>query len=262
MNVDLKDRVVIITGGGGAIGRAMAIEFARNGAKVVVAGRTIKTLQETVDEILAIGGTASAVATDVSKKESTVNMVAETVKLYGGLDVLVNNAGVNGGPEYRKLIHEYSDELWERIINVDLSGVYYCSKAAVIQMEKQNKGGNIINIGSIAGVTPLRLQCAFIAAKAGVHNLTKAMAMELAPLNIRVNAIAPGSILFEGTKELFYNDSKTAEAMLSHIPQKRTGKPEDIAAMACFLASDVSNYMTGHISVVDGGWTCGYTRDF
>lgn len=262
MQVDLKDRVVIVTGGGGAIGGAMAEAFAENGAKVVVAGRTIKTLQATVDAIKAKGGEAAAVVTDVGNKESAANMIAETVKLYGRLDVLVNNAGINGGPDERKPIHEYSDELWERIINVDLNGVYYCSKPAILQMVKQGEGGNIINIGSIVGVTPLRLQCAFTAAKAGVFNLTKAMALELAPLNIRVNGIAPGSIMFEGTRKLFYADPVKAEAMMSHIPQNRPGEPKDIAGMACFLASDDSSYMTGTINVVDGGWICGYTRDF
>ncbi len=262
MQVDLKDRVVIVTGGGGAIGGAMAEAFAENGAKVVVAGRTIATLQATVDAIKAKGGEAAPVVADVGKKESAANMIAETVKLYGRLDVLVNNAGINGGPDERKPIHEYSDELWERIINVDLNGVYYCSKPAIQQMVKQGEGGNIINIGSIVGVTPLRLQCAFTAAKAGVFNLTKAMALELAPLNIRVNGIAPGSIMFEGTRKLFYADPVKAEAMMSHIPQNRPGEPKDIAGMACFLASDDSSYMTGTINIVDGGWVCGYTRDF
>lgn len=166
MRVDLKDRVVIVTGGGGAIGGAMAEAFAENGAKVVVAGRTIKTLEAVVETIKAKGGEASAVIADVSDRDSAANMVAETVKLYGRLDVLVNNAGINGGPDQRKPIHEYSDELWERIINVDLNGVYYCSKPAIQQMEKQSQGGNIINIGSIVGLAPLRLQCAFTAAKA------------------------------------------------------------------------------------------------
>ncbi len=262
MRVDLKDKVVIVTGGGGAIGSAMAEEFAANGAKVVVAGRTKATLQAVVDAIRSKGGEASAVVADVSSRESADAMIQETVRLYGRLDVLVNNAGINGGPEERKPIHEYSDELWERIINVDLNGVYYCSKPAILQMEKQGEGGNIINIGSIVGLTPLRLQCAFAAAKAGVFNLTKAMALELAPLGIRVNGIAPGSIMFEGTRKLFYADPEKAEAMMSHIPQRRPGEPKDIAGMACFLASEDSSYMTGTISVIDGGWICGYTRDF
>jgi NAD(P)-dependent dehydrogenase (short-subunit alcohol dehydrogenase family) len=262
MKVDLKDRVVIVTGGGGAIGGAMCKQFAANGAKVVVAGRTLSSLEEVVEAIQANGGEAVAVVADVGDKESAAAMVEKTVEIYGRLDVLVNNAGINGGPEYRKPIHEYDDDLWQRIINVDLNGVYYCSKPSIKQMEKQGEGGCIINIGSIVGLTPLRLQCAFTAAKAGVFNLTKAMALELAPLNIRVNGIAPGSIMFEGTKKLFYSDPARAEAMLSHIPQKRPGEPDDIASMTCFLASDDAAYMTGSIIAIDGGWICGYTRDF
>lgn len=263
MKVDLNGRVAIVTGGGGAIGGAMAQQLAANGAKVVVAGRTLDTLQKTVDDVTAMGGIAAAVVTDVGDKNSAVEMVEKTVALYGRVDVLVNNAGINGGPEYRKPIHEYDDDLWHRIINVDLNGVYYCSKPAIKQMIKQGTSGSIINIGSIVGLTPLRLQCAFTAAKAGVFNLTKAMALELAEHNIRVNGIAPGSIMFEGTKKLFYADPVRAEALLSHIPQKRPGQPEDIAYMTCFLASEeASAYMTGSIITIDGGWICGYTRDF
>ena len=262
MQVNLNDQVVIVTGAGGAIGHAMATAFARNGARVVAAGRTLSTLQATVDEITAAGGIATAVIADVADKDSARNMIEQTVERFGRLDVLVNNAGINGGPEERKPIHQYSDELWERIIQVDLNSVYYCSKPAILQMERQGWGGSIINIGSIVGLAPLRLQCAFTAAKAGVFNLTKAMALELAPLKIRVNAIAPGSIMFEGTRKLFYADAVKAEAMMSHIPMHRPGNPEDIAGMTCFLASEDSAYMTGTVNVVDGGWICGYTRDF
>lgn len=262
MKVDLKDRTVIITGAGGAIGGAMALEFARNGANVVIADFNEDTMEAKVEEIRREGGKAIGVKTDVSSRESAANMVAKAVEAFGHLEVLVNNAGINGGPKYRKPIHEYDDDLWNRIINVDLNGVYYCSKEAILQMEKQGKGGNIINIASVAGVVPLRLQCAFTAAKAGVINFSKAMALEVAPLNIRVNCIAPGSILFEGTRELFYANKVTADGLLSHIPMHRPGSPEDIAGMACFLASDDSAYMTGSLNIVDGGWTCGYNRDF
>lgn len=262
MQVDLKDRVVIVTGGGGGIGAAMGRQFAQNGAKVVLAGRTQETLRAVVDEITAAGGTACYVITDVGDKASATHMVEFAVAQYGRLDVLVNNAGINGGTDDRKPIHEYSDELWQRIMNTDLNGVYYCSKPAILQMQAQGGGGSIINIGSIVGLTPLRLQCAFTAAKAGVFNLTKAMALELAPLNIRVNGIAPGSIMMEGTRKLFYSDPVRSEAILSHIPMHRAGEPDDIASMTCFLASDDAKYMTGSIITIDGGWICGYTRDF
>jgi NAD(P)-dependent dehydrogenase (short-subunit alcohol dehydrogenase family) len=184
MTVDLTDRVVIITGGGGAIGGAMALDFARNGAKVVVAGRTAATLETTVEAVKKAGGEALVIPTDVGNQESATALIAKTIEKYGRLDVLVNNAGINGGPEYRKKIFEYSDDLWEKIIKVDLNGVYYCSKPAAAYMVEHG-GGSIINIASIVGVVPLRLQCAFAAAKAGVVNLTKAMAIELAEYKIR-----------------------------------------------------------------------------
>lgn len=263
MKLDLEGKVVIVTGGGGAIGSAMCKRFAENGAKVVVSGRTLSKLEAVVEEIRAGGGEASAITADVSNRESDEALVAKTVEIYGRLDCLVNNAGINGGPDKRVPIHEYDDDLWERIIQTDLNGVYYCSKPAIKQMIAQGEGGSIINIGSIVGLTPLRLQCAFTAAKAGVFNLTKAMAMELAPENIRVNGIAPGSIMFEGTRALFYSDKARSEGILSHIPQHRAGDPDDIAYMTCFLADEkVSGYMTGSIVTIDGGWICGYTRDF
>ena len=261
MKIDLGGKVVIVTGGGGAIGSAMCKELARCGAKVVASGRTLKTLETTVDAIRAEGLEASAITADVSSKESVENLIRETVKIYGGLDVMVNNAGINGGPQFRKRVYEYDDGLWDRIVSIDLNGVYYCSKAALKQMIAQGRGGSIINIGSIVGLTPLRLQCAFTAAKAGVFSLTRTMALEAAPKGIRVNGIAPGSIMNEGVKELFYNDKVKAEGIISHFPIGHPGEPEDIAGATCFLASDASKFMTGAIMTIDGGWICGYNRD-
>lgn len=256
---DLTDKVVIITGAGGAIGSAMAHAFAKNGAKVAVAD--LADTRETVaQEIIAQGGEAMAVPVDVSDKASTMAMADAVMAKWGRIDVLINNAGINGGPDQRKPIHEYDDNLWHRIMKVDLDGVYYCSKAAIPHIAKQ--GGTIINIGSIVGQTPLRLQCAFAAAKAAVLHLTKAMALELAPLDITVNAIAPGSILFEGTKALFYADPEKAKAMTSHIPQGHPGEADDVCGLAMFLASKDAKYMTGTVNTVDGGWICGYARDF
>ena len=261
MNVDLSGKVAIVTGGGGAIGSDMCRELARNGAKVIITGRTLRTLQIITDEIRAAGYEATPVVCDVSQKESTENLIKETVRIYGRLDVLVNNAGINGGPQFRKRVHEYDEDLWNRIVATDLKGVYNCSKYAIRQMLLQGEGGSIINIGSICGVSPLRLQCAFTAAKAGVFSLTRTMALEQAPNGIRVNGIAPGSILFEGTRELFYANPVLAAGISSHIPQGHPGNPEDIAGATCFLASDDSKYMTGSFITIDGGWTCGYNRD-
>lgn len=258
---DLKGKVVLITGGGGYIGSAMARQFAANGARVMLADRNAASMDRVVAQITASGGECAAVVTDVSDRQSTQNMVETTVARYGRLDCLVNNAGTNGLASERCPIHEYDDELWQRIVNVNLNGLYFCSKPAIRQMEKQGQGGSIINIGSIAGLTPLRYQCAYTATKAAVYNLTSVMALELAPLRIRVNTIAPGSILTEGTRAIFYGDAALSEAIMSHIPLGYPGEPEDIAAMTVFLASEESRYTTGMNVAVDGGWTCGCTRD-
>ena len=262
MKVDLNGKVAVVTGGGGAIGSAMCRELAKNGAKVILTGRTLSSLEKIADEIRAGGGDATPVVCDVSKTESAENLIRETVRIYGRLDVMINNAGINGGPEFRKRVCEYDEDLWNRIVAIDLKGVYNCSKYAIRRMLAQGEGGSIINVGSIAGLTPLRLQCAFTAAKAAVFGVSKAMAMELAPHNIRVNAIAPGSIMFEGTRQLFYADPVRSEGILSHIPQHAAGDPDDIGAITCYLASPEAKYMTGSVNTVDGGWTCGYTKDF
>ena len=256
MELNLKDKVVIVTGGGGAIGSAICKQFAKEGAKVVVTGRTLATLQAVVDDIKAEGGEATAITCDVGNKESAENLIKQTVAVYGAVNVLINNAGINGGPEYRKRTHEYDDGLWDRIMACDVNGVYYCSKYAIAQMLKQGQPASIINISSIAGVQPLRLQVAFTAAKAAVINMSKAMALEYAQDNIRVNVICPGSIMFEGTRKLFYANPETAEKMMASIPMHRPGEPEDIAGACCFLASDTAaSYITADVQIIDGGWT-------
>jgi len=256
MDLGLKDKVAVVTGGGGAIGSAIAKQFAKEGAKVVVTGRHMDTLEAIVKEIEAEGGVAAGIICDVSSKESCEQLVEKVVEKFGSLDVLINNAGINGGPEYRKKIYDYDDALWDRIMGCDLNGVYYCSKYAIRQMRKQETKGNIVNISSVAGVLPLRLQIGFTAAKAGVINMSKAMAIELADEGIRVNVICPGSIMFEGTRKLFYANKETAEKMMAAIPMHRPGEPEDIGCATCFLASDkASSYITGDVQVIDGGWT-------
>ncbi len=256
MDLKLKDKVVIVTGGGGAIGSAMAKAFAAEGARVVVSDYAPAGMEAVVEEIRSAGGEASGVLCDVGNKHSAEALIEQTVQIYGRVDILINNAGINGGPDARKRTHEYDDALWERIMAVDLDGVYYCSRCAVRQMLKQGTPASIINVSSIAGVQPLRLQVAFTAAKAGVIGLSKAMALEYADAGIRVNVICPGSVMFEGTRKLFYADPTVAEKMMSSIPMYRPGTPEDISAAACVIASDEAcGYMTGAVQVIDGGWT-------
>lgn len=261
MQVDLTGKVAIITGSTSGIGRAMAGLFAKNGASVVVSGIVDDMGRETVDEIKAAGGRAVYIRADVSDSKEAQALADKTIEEFGQIDIFVNNAGINAAVKDRGPIHEFPEDMWKKIINVDLDGVYYCSKAAVKYMV-QKKYGKVINIASIVGAVPLRDQCAFAAAKAGVINLTKAMAIELASYDINVNAILPGSIQVPNMTTVgIYNDGKF-ESIMSHIPFKRPGTPEDIAYAALYLASDAAAYVTGSILTVDGGWTCGFARDW
>ena len=261
MNIDLTGKVAVVTGAYGGIGEAVSRKYLEAGASVAVVGRKPDMGKALEDELSKTGGKAKFFIGDVSDKESMQHMCGEVISKFGRIDILVNNAGINVGPEDRKYIHEFNDEQWHRIINVDLNGVYYCSKPVIKEMIKQGQG-KIINISSVVGQVPFRNQCAFVAAKAGVINLTKAMALELADFNIQVNCICPGSTMIPKLKELFYADEKTAERMLSHIPMHRTAEPSEMAGAAVFLSSDEASYITGDIMTIDGGWIAGYARDF
>jgi len=261
MKVDLENKVVIITGATAGIGRGMALMFAKNGAAVVVNGNNEERGNQVVAEIRANGGKAIFIKADVSSREQTEKMAEKTLEEFGRIDILINNAGINIDVKDRGPIHEFPDEMWRKIQSVDLDGVYYCSKA-VLKYMTERKYGKIINIGSIVGAVPLRNQCAFAAAKAAVNNLTKAMAIELAQFGINVNAILPGSIQIPRMTEAgMYNDGRF-ESIMSHIPFKKPGTPEDIGNGALYLASDDAGYVTGNILVIDGGWTCGFARDW
>ncbi len=260
MRVELSGKTAVVTGGARGIGRAIAEAFAANGARVFIvdldadqAGRTAAAITNATVECVALTG-------DVSSVED-MEAVAEAV---GAVDILVNNAGINthGG---RVPIHEYSMDDWRRIVQVDLDGVFVASRAFIPAILGRG-GGRIVNISSVAGIVPLRLQSAFVAAKAGVINLTKSMALELGPQGILVNAVAPGSTLTDGTKALFYGEdgayTDKAESLLSHIPLGRPGTVEEIAHAVLFLAAPESSYVNGTVLTVDGGWTAGYMRDW
>jgi len=261
MKVDLEGRVALITGAAQGIGKAIALAFAENGATVAV-NDVQPSGAESAEEITQRGGKAKFYRADVSDVNAVDDMVARVEKDLGPIAILVNNAGINLGKK-RYPVHEFPDADWHRIIRVDLDGMFYCSRAVSARMVKR-KRGVIINIGSIAGVVPLRVQSAFDAAKAGVHNFTRGHALEVGRYGVRVNAIAPGSIVTAGTKQLFYSPArrKWAKSLLSHVPLGRPGEVEEIAAAALYLASDDAAYVTGHVLVVDGGWTAGFTRDW
>ncbi len=259
MQANLEGKIALVTGAARGIGQAIADMLAANGAGVVY----------TDIDIAGAGASASrtssaALKLDVSDQAEVEREISRVVREFGRLDILVNNAGINT-LAHRVEIDRFPADEWDRILKVDLTGLFYVSQAASRHMSEQ-KSGRIINIASIAGLVPLRLQSAFVAAKAGVVNLTKSMALELGPRGILVNGIAPGSILTEGTKQLFYGEDgkfkDSVEKMLAHVPLGRPGSVEEVAQCALFLADPANSYMNGHILVVDGGWTAGYAREF
>lgn len=260
MTCDLGGQVSLVTGAARGIGQAIADRLARNGSV------TYYTDLVLADAEAAASATPNgrALKLDVTRPEDVAEAVRRVVAECGRFDVLVNNAGVNT-MAHRVPIDQFPRAEWDRILAVDLTGLYEVSRAATAVMRGQ-KRGRVINIASIAGLVPLRLQCAFVAAKAGVVNLTKAMALELGPHGVLVNGIAPGSTLTEGTRQLFYGDDglfkESVQRMLDHVPLGRPGTVEEIAVAALFLADPENSYMNGHILTVDGGWTAGYARDF
>jgi len=260
MKINLEGKVALVTGAARGLGRAIAEALAANGARVVYADIDIETARQAA----ASSPGSLALPMDVTNNAQVEGVVAETVRTFGHLDILVNNAGVNT-LHHRVNVDQFPLDEWDRIVRVDLTGLFYVSRAAAKPMLQQ-KSGRIINIASIVGLVPLRLQSPFVAAKAGVVNLTKSMALELGPQGVLVNCIAPGSILTDGTKQLFYGAdgkfSDRVQAMLAHVPLGRPGTPEEIAHAALFLAAPESSYINGAILTVDGGWTAGYAREF
>jgi 3-oxoacyl-[acyl-carrier protein] reductase len=263
MKVDLQDRVALVTGAAGGIGRAIALALAECGATVAVNDINSKG-EDTCGEIKKAGGSAKFFSADVGDPDSVSAMVASAEQDLGAIDILINNAGVNVGVgKERRPVHEFADAEWHRITRIDLDGVFYCSRVVSLGMIKRRRGV-IVNIGSVLGIVPIRLQCAFSAAKAGMLNFTRSHALEVGPYGVRVNGIAPGSILTEGTKSLFYNEEakRLSESLISHIPLGKPGETRDIANAALYLASDDASYVTGHVLVVDGGWTAGFAREW
>jgi len=263
MKVDLDDKVALVTGAARGIGKTIADTLGANGARVVYTDLASDALHAAAAS--SPGENASARVLDVTSADQAQAVVAEVLREFGQLDILVNNAGINTITA-RVNIDQFPAEEWKKILDVDLTGVFNVTQAGARPMIEQH-AGRIINIASVMGVVGARLQCAFTAAKAGVVNLTRSTALELAPNGILVNCVAPGSTLTDGTRALFYSDDglmqDRADRMLSHVPLGRPGTVEEIAHAVLFLAAPESSYITGQVLCVDGGWTAGgFFRDF
>jgi NAD(P)-dependent dehydrogenase (short-subunit alcohol dehydrogenase family) len=260
MKVDLANRVALVTGAARGIGQAIADRLAANGARVYYSDVDVSE----VERAAARSPNATGVEMDVCNEEQVRAVTERICREHGRVDILVNNAGVNT-LRHRVPIDQFPRAEWDRIVAVDLTGLFLVSQVVAGVMRSQD-WGRIVNISSVAGLVPLRLQCAFVAAKAGVINLTKAMALEVGREGVTVNAVAPGSILTEGTKQLFYgNDGLFRDAvqqLLAHVPLGRPGTADEIAHAVLFLVAPESSYINGAVLTVDGGWTAGYAREF
>jgi NAD(P)-dependent dehydrogenase (short-subunit alcohol dehydrogenase family) len=265
MRVNLNEQVAIVTGGAHGIGRAIVQALADNDAHVVIVDIDAEAGEQAAREVVEGGTQCLSLEGDVSDAAQMEHVAEQVMGHLGRIDILVNNAGINTRSD-RVPIHEYLLEDWRSILQVDLTGVFVTSRAIIPTMLNNANGGRIVNISSIAGLVPLRLQSAYVAAKAGVANLTRSMALELGPQGILVNAVAPGSTLTRGTEALFYSPdgayTENAASLLSHIPLGRPGEPEEMAHAVLFLASPEASYINGAVLVVDGGWTAGYVRDW
>ncbi|GIN22721.1 short-chain dehydrogenase [Siminovitchia fordii] len=247
MNMKLKDKVAIVTGGASGIGEATVRLFAEEGAKVVVADYSERG-NDLSEELNNSGHDKFFVKTDVTKEEDTINMINETVNKYGRLDIMYANAGIAADAP----AHELSYEKWKRTIDINLSGVFLSNKYSIEQFLKQNTGGVIVNAGSIHSFVSLPNPTAYSSAKGGVKLLTQNLCTAYAKDGIRINAICPGYIDTPLLKDV---DSQTKEYLVSLHPQGRLGKPEEVAKAVLFLASDDASFVNGTTLLVDGGYT-------
>jgi NAD(P)-dependent dehydrogenase (short-subunit alcohol dehydrogenase family) len=246
----LSNKTAIVTGARRGIGRAIALALAREGSNVVVSDISQEDCKEVVDRIEELGTRGLAVKCDVSSNAEVESMVSRTISEFGRVDILVNNAGII----VFKPFLELTEEDWDRVLNVNLKGQFLCARAAAKEMVK-NRSGRIINIASISsggcGIA-FPLIAHYTASKGGIIALTEALALELTPQGINVNAICPGAIDTDMAKGLKY--SGKLEETLARIPKGRLGQPEEIGSLAVFLASDESDYISGAAIVIDGGW--------
>ncbi len=246
ISFDLSGRRALVTGANTGIGQAIAVALAQAGARIALCGRT--SPDETMDLIAATGQTATNIAADLSNIKPIKRVIEETVASIGGIDILVNNAGIIR----RNDLEEFTEEDWDAVVDTNLKSLFFLSQAAALRMIDQGSG-KIINIASLLSFQGGIRVPSYAAAKSGVAGVTKAMSNELAPKGVQVNAIAPGYIATNNTAALQADETRNHQ-ILERIPIGRWGRPEDIAGTAVFLSSAASDYITGQVIAVDGGW--------
>ncbi|MFC2091796.1 SDR family NAD(P)-dependent oxidoreductase [Elusimicrobiota bacterium] len=244
----LKDKIAVVTGGNRGIGKAIAMGFLNAGANIVIAGRRDEEAAKAMEDFKKTSGEYLWVKADVRDIDDIEMMINKTIEKFGKIDILVNNAGIGRV----KSAFDHTVEDWENILNTNLIGAFNCTKIAALRMIQEKTEGSIINVGSIQGIRGYKKLVAFACSKAGLIQLTRIFAVELAKYNIRVNAILPGLI---ETNALDYlkDDSVLLNKVIKMTPLQRIGQPEDLIGSAVYLASDAAGYTTGEISVVDGG---------
>jgi NAD(P)-dependent dehydrogenase (short-subunit alcohol dehydrogenase family) len=251
---NLNGRVALVTGAGSGLGQAATIELARRGAHVAfteLPDRLDKT-EETLARIEAAGGTGLALALDVTDLENIRQVAETTAAIRGRIDMLVNNAGIN----IRQDAFDVTEEAWDQVIAIDLKGVFFMAQAVGRIMRDQDpQGGSIVNIASVMGLGAYYQRSAYCSAKAGVVNLTKVLALEWAPFDIRVNAVCPAFVDTELTRPMFESQPAALQDILFRTPQGRLGNPQEVASAVAFLCGPESSYVNGLPLTVDGGWT-------
>ncbi|MBE0494456.1 MAG: SDR family oxidoreductase [Thiomicrospira sp.] len=251
MSTEYTDKVAVITGASSGIGFATAQAFAKQGAKVVIADVQTEKGEQAVAAIKQAGGEASFVKTDVSDPRQVESLVAQTIATYQRLDFAINNAGIDGD---RAPTADCTEENWDRVIDINLKGVWLCMKNQIPQMLKQGRGC-IVNIASIAGVVGFQNMPAYCASKGGVIQLTKTAALEYAKQGVRINAVCPGVIKTPMVAGLFEKDPKMEEVLNAGTPIGRLGSPEEIASAILWLCSEHAGFMIGQPVIMDGGFT-------
>jgi NAD(P)-dependent dehydrogenase (short-subunit alcohol dehydrogenase family) len=250
---NLQDRIALVTGAGSGLGQAAALELARRGAHVVFTELPdrLDRAAETLGSIEAAGGTGQAMALDVTNLENIREVAAATAAIRGRIDILVNNAGIN----IRQDAFDVTEEAWDRVIDTDLKGVFFMAQAVGrIMRDQAPRGGSIVNVASVMGLGAYYQRAAYCSAKAGVVNLTRVLALEWAPVDIRVNAVCPAFVDTPLTRPMFESQPSSYDDIMYRTPMRRLGTPEEVASAIAFLCGPESSYVNGLPLTVDGGW--------